>query len=204
MLSVFVPGNSVVHRAYTWIKLGLVCVCGTAVMFISSSLILGISLAVVVGLYLVARIPIKVIWRLSRMVVILVAIIAAGQWLFTSGQLAVLVSLRILILVAAANLLTLTTPMSEIIATIERVLSPFAQLGFRPERLGIAIALALRFIPVLVEQGTHIRQAQAARGARSRFTYLVPLIIRTLRMADAVGEALVVRGLDSPGQRSRS
>ena len=125
--------------------------------------------------------------------VIFLIVIVGFQWLFSSALVAAIVGLRILFLITAANLLTLTTSMSELISTVETILSPFSRFGLRPEKVGIAIGLALRFIPVLIEQGTKIREAQAARGVTAPFTYLVPLIIRTLRMADGVGEALEVR-----------
>jgi len=194
MLSLYVPGTTLVHRAYAWLKLLFLCVCGTAVMLISSPLIVGCAVVGVALLYVVARIPLRTVWRMTRTLLLFILVIIGFQWYFSSASLAVLVGLRILFLVAAANLLTLTTSMSDLIATVETILTPLSRFGLHPERVGIAIGLTLRFIPSLVEQGALIREAQAARGVRSRFTYLVPLIIRTLRMADGVGEALEVRG----------
>jgi len=194
MLSLYVPGTTFIHRAYAWLKLTILCVCGTGVMLISSPMIIGCGVTGVALLYVAARIPIGVVWRMTRTLLLFVLVIIGFQWLFSSASLAVLVGLRILFLVAAANLLTLTTSMSDLVATVETLLKPLSRFGLHPERVGLAISLALRFIPSLVEQSALIREAQAARGVKSHFTYLVPLIIRTLRMADAVGEALEVRG----------
>jgi biotin transport system permease protein len=94
--------------------------------------------------------------------------------------------------------------MSDLVSTVETILSPLTRLGIRPDRVGIAVSLTLRFIPVLIEQGSRIREAQAARRVKAPLTFLVPLIIRTLRMADGVGEALEVRSSlgDSCGRRN--
>jgi len=194
MLSLYVPGTTFVHRAYAWVKLLILCVCGTAVMLVSSPVVVGCGVAAVALLYIAARIPMATVWRTTRILFLFILVIIGFQWWFSSAPAAILVGLRILFLVAAANLLTLTTSMSDLIATVETLLKPLSRFGLHPERVGLAIGLALRFIPSLVEQGALIREAQAARGVKSRFTYLVPLIIRTLRMADAVGEALEVRG----------
>ena len=194
MLSLYIPGTTLVHRAHAWVKLLILAVCGTAVMLIPSPIVLGCGVLVIAVLYAVARIPATVVWRMTRTILLFILVIAGFQWFFSSALVAALVGLRILFLVAAANLLTLTTSMSDLIATVETLLAPLSRFGLRPERVGLAIGLALRFIPSLVEQGALIREAQAARGVKSRFTYLVPLIIRTLRMADGVGEALEVRG----------
>ena len=193
MLSLYWPGTSIIHRTYAWIKVALLCICGTVVMLISSiPILIGAVLAVII-LYAIARIPGHIIWRMTRAILVFLVLIAGFQWLFTSGFMAVVVSLRILFLIATANLLTLTTPMSALITSVESALKPLRRFGIHPERIRIGVGLALRFIPVLVEQGACIREAQAARGVKARFTYLVPLIIRTLRMADGVGEALEVR-----------
>jgi len=194
MLSLYIPGTTLIHRAYAWVKLLILCACGTAVMLISSPIIVGCGVLMVALLYAIARIPLRIVWRMSRMLLLFILVIIGFQWWFSSATLAILTGLRILFLVAAANLLTLTTSMSDLISTVETLLKPLSRFGLHPERVGLAIGLALRFIPSLVEQSALIREAHSARGVHSRFTYLVPLIIRTLRMADGVGEALEVRG----------
>ena len=195
MLSLYVPGVSPIHRTPAWFKLLILCIVGTATMIVSSPVVLALEFAIIAIGYALARVPLPTIWRLTRSLLILVAIVGACQWLFSSITLAVVVSLRLICLVTAANLLTTTTPLADLISTIESALTPLARFGVKPDRVGIAIGLVLRFIPMISEQASYIRQAQAARGVRAPFTYLVPLVIRTLRMADGVGEALEARHL---------
>jgi len=195
MLSLYIPGTSPIHRLRTWLKLLILCLIGTATMVISSPLVLAIEVVLVAAAYAIARIPPRVIWRMIRGLVVLVIIIGACQWIFSSALMAAVVSLRLVCLIGAATLLTTTTPLSDLITAIERILAPLARFGLKADKVGIAIGLALRFIPLITEQTARIREAQAARGVRAPFTYLVPLVIRTLRLADGVGEALEVRGL---------
>jgi biotin transport system permease protein len=51
-------------------------------------------------------------------------------------------------------------------------------------------------VPVVVEIGTQIRDAQRARGVTSARAFAVPFVVRSLRQADALGDALVARGAD--------
>jgi biotin transport system permease protein len=76
--------------------------------------------------------------------------------------------------------------------------------GVRPARIGLVIAMTLRFIPLVADQAARIREAQAARGADGlRLTLVVPLLVQVLRMAAAVGEALDARGADDAPDRRR-
>ena len=195
MLSLYTPGTSFLHRCPAWIKILSLCIGSTAVMFISSPVALGIILVAVLSGYALARIPLALLWRLTRAILVFVLLVAGLQWVFASLLLGIIVGLRILALICAANLVTCTTTTTDLVAVVEKALSPFARFGVNPEKVGIAVSLTLRFIPVLADMGARIREAQAARGVRSHTAYLVPLLVRTLRMADSVGEALEVRGV---------
>jgi biotin transport system permease protein len=74
-------------------------------------------------------------------------------------------------------------------------------VGVRPSRIGLVIAMALRFIPLLAERADRIREAQAARGGSARGlrglrTTVVPLLVQVLQLAHTVSEALDARGAD--------
>ncbi|QLY33271.1 energy-coupling factor transporter transmembrane protein EcfT [Nocardia huaxiensis] len=196
MLSLYHDARTPVHTVPAGAKLLVLAITGTALFFVPSILWLAVALAVVLGLYTLAEIP----WRTtSRQVLGLtpfLVLIIGAQWVFTGWESAVLVGERILTLVLLANLVTLTTRTTAMIDTIERALGPLRPLGVRPERVGLLVAMTIRFIPVIREQAELVRDAQRARGIERSTVFLIPLLIRTLRMADGVGEALDARGLD--------
>ncbi len=194
MLSLYHPADSFVHRAPAPLKLALLCAGGTAAMIIPAWLPLALGLALILALFPLAHLPARVVWPLTRAALVIVGLVAACQCFFAGPGPAVLVALRLLWLITAANLVTLTTRITDLVATVGQVLRPLARFGVDPDRIGLAIALALRFIPVITEQGRRIREAQTARGVHAPLTYLAPLIIRTLRLADGVGQALEARG----------
>ena len=74
---------------------------------------------------------------------------------------------------------------------------PLRRVGVDPERVGLMLALGIRSVPVVVGLAEEVRDAQRARGlTASPRAFAVPLIVRSLRHADALGDALVARGVD--------
>jgi biotin transport system permease protein len=113
--------------------------------------------------------------------------------------------LRLLALVLAAAVVTATTRVTAMVRVVEWLCGPLRLLGVRPARIGLAVAMALRFIPLVAERADRIREAQAARGGpvrgvRALTTTVVPLLVQVLQMAHTVSEALDARGADDvPG-----
>jgi biotin transport system permease protein len=83
------------------------------------------------------------------------------------------------------------------IEVLERAFAPLRVFGVNPEKLSLMLSLALRFIPLLFEKFQEIREAQRARGLDRNFlALLMPLLIKTLRMANDLTEAIDSRGYD--------
>ena len=117
-------------------------------------------------------------------------------------------ALRLLALVLAAAVVTATTRVTAMVAVVERVCAPLRWVGVRPARVGLVLAMTLRFIPLVAERADRIREAQAARGGRVRglravTTTVVPLLVQVLQLAHTVSEALDARGADDEPPRRR-
>ncbi len=103
--------------------------------------------------------------------------------------------LRLVTAVATANLVTMTTRLSDMIATLERLAAPLRHLGLSPRTLALAIALVIRFIPVLSARISQITEAFRARSPRRPgHRLLVPAALAALDDADHVADALRARG----------
>jgi biotin transport system permease protein len=119
------------------------------------------------------------------------------QMLFADLPTAISSTARVVLAVALAGLVTLTTRTSAMMTFLERCLSPTRRLGLDPFRLSLLLSLTIRSIPVIAGLATQVREAQRARGVeRSVRAFAVPLVVGALRHADALGEALSARGLD--------
>ena len=113
-------------------------------------------------------------------------------------------SMRLVFLVSGASLLTLTTPPVVLTDGMERLLSPLRKIGFPAHELAMMMSIALRFIPVLLEEADKIMKAQMARGAdfesgnliqraKSMVPLLVPLFVSAFRRAGDLAMAMEAR-----------
>ena len=109
------------------------------------------------------------------------------------------ITLRFVVTVAAAHLLTLTTAVDELVALVERIARPLHRVGLpegAPERLGLLVGLTVAAVAALTRIAEDVGEAARARGMeRSVTARLVPLVVRAVRHADELGEALAARGV---------
>ncbi|MDJ0931753.1 energy-coupling factor transporter transmembrane component T [Breoghania sp.] len=107
-------------------------------------------------------------------------------------------------LILFAALVTLTTRVSEMVEVIENALRPLARFGVNPAKASLAILLSIWFLPVIAQKFQDVREAQDSRGLSASFmATAVPLIVRTLHMANDIAEALDARSYD-PDARPES
>ena len=190
----FRPGSSPLHRAPAGAKLLALGGLGTLLFALPSLWLAGLALLFVLAGYSLARLPAALVLSQLRPALWILAILFLAQlWLASLGDAALLV-LRFCALILAAGLVTLTTRTADMVAVIERGLSPLARLGLDVEKTSLALSLAIRFIPAVATVLEEVREAQAARGgAQSAVNLAVPVILRLLKMADQVAEALDAR-----------
>ena len=196
-LGLYLPGTSVVHRAPVGLKLGLMVLAGVGSVLLDTPLQVALALLAVGLLYTLARVS----WRvaLAQLRPLLwIGLFTAGFHLVLNGwQRAVVVVGVIAALVLLAALVTLTTRTSDMVDAVVRGLGPLRRLGVDPERVGLMLTLGIRCVPVVVGLAEEVRDAQRARGLMaSPRAFVVPLIVRSLRHADALGDALVARGVE--------
>lgn len=206
MLSLYLPGESLVHRAPAGLKLGLLAALGVGLFLTERPAVVAGALAgaVAVGVA-VAGLPWRALAVQVRPVWLWLALLLAFHLVVTDVRTGTVAVLRLLALLVAAAVVTATTRVTALVAVVERLASPLRLVGVRPARIGLVLAMTLRFIPLVAEQAAGIREAQAARGAdRLRWGMAVPLLVKVLRTATTVGEALDARGADERPVRRAS
>ncbi|CCQ15293.1 putative uncharacterized protein [Rhodococcus sp. AW25M09] len=201
MIGLYRPGTSLLHRMSPgWKLLALIFAILATVIFARTPLEVGVVALIVVVLFAVARIPVKVALAQLRPVLWMLLIIGVFQVLITTWQRAVVVVGVLVISVALAALVTLTTRVTAMLDTVTRSLGPVRRFGVDPDRIGLLLALAIRCIPLLASIVQEVSQARKARGLQWSMTALAtPVLVRALRTADAMGDALVARGVDDDG-----
>ncbi|MEV0545447.1 energy-coupling factor transporter transmembrane component T family protein [Nocardia salmonicida] len=198
MIGLYCPGDSLLHRLPAGVKLALLLVSILAMtVFVRGPLGVLVAVAVVVGLFALARVSWRVAFAQVRPVLWMTAIIGVFQLLTTSPQRAVVVCGVLLVSVALAALVTVTTRVTAMLDALTRALGPLRRFGVNPERVSLLLALAIRCVPLLAQIVHDVGEARRARGVSWSATALVtPVLVRALRTADAMGEALAARGVD--------
>lgn len=197
VVGLYVPGSSPLHRLRPGIKLvGL----GLWLLLLGlnrTAPVVAASAAVAVLLVLVSGVGLRTWWGQLRPVLWVALAIGVVQVFVAGWERAAVVVGALLVAVGAAALVTLTTRTDDLVAAMVTALRPFRRLGVDPDRVAFTLALTIRLVPVLISLVDDVLEARRARGAeRSPRALAVPVVMRTVRYADQLGEALAARGFD--------
>ncbi|OZB83817.1 MAG: hypothetical protein B7X41_05615 [Microbacterium sp. 14-71-5] len=199
MISLYRPGSGFLHRAPTGLKLALLAAIALGLSFVPATpaAVVPICGAVAAAsvLFLLGGFGVRALgeawWRLRWLILIL----GAALVIFVSVPAAIVNTGRVVVLLLLAELVTRSTSMSALMGAIERLLRPLRPLGVDADAVALVLSLTITMVPVVGGFVSAVREAQEARGVRLGPRMAVPLLVRTMRHADAVGEALAARGL---------
>ncbi len=121
-------------------------------------------------------------------------------------------SLRLLLFVVMAFLVTLTSSPTAMAEAATKLLKPLGRIRVPVADLSLILFIAMRFIPILYEEFVMIRNAQIVRGvnfngsifarARKSLYLLIPVFVAAVNRADDLALALQARGYDRTGKRT--
>lgn len=196
LTDLYVFGDSPLHRIRPGVKiLALVLVC-TLLFILEGWPMVSLGGALVALCFALSGLRVRhVVAALRPALWILLAIFLVQTYL-TDILFASFVVFRFAVLILAATVVTATTRTSEMVDGI------LAGLRFAPSRvpknqIALGVSLCLRFIPLVLSVFQDVRQAQRARGLdRNMIALLVPLVVRTLKTADEVAQAIHARSFD--------
>ena len=196
-LGLYVPGSSPVHRLPAGVKLLGLVAGGVATLLLDHPWQVVVALGVVLAAFTVAGLGLRTAGRQLRPLVWLGACTAVFHGLVNGWDRAAVVVGGLTALVLLAGLVTSTTRTTALVDAVVGLCRPLRGLRVDPERVGLVVALGIRCVPVVIGLAAQVRDAQRARGlGASPRAFAVPLVVRSLRHADSLGEALAARGLD--------
>lgn len=197
-LGLYFHAHSPLHSLRPGIKIACLAIFGTIAFMVSDWRALLACFAAVLLLYALARIPWRTAFDQIRPALWLLVAIFVIQALIDSWIAGFVVVLRFAMLILMAALVTLTTRASAMIEALEAGLRPLRHMGLSPGKISLALSLALRFIPVISDITQEVREAQRARGLhRNMLALAVPVVVRTLKMADDIADAIEARSYDA-------
>lgn len=196
MLTLTSPVETPLHRIQAPLKLALLAVWTAGLFWMTSPLLLLAATALIATLHTFGgRVFATHALRMLRPLWPFIVVVAVWHLWTQDVRSGAVVILRMVAAVAAANLVTMTTRLDDMMAVVERLARPFAKVGLAPKTLALAMALVIRFIPVMMERYGQIADAWRARSAkRASWRVLLPTVLAALDDADHVAEALRARG----------
>ena len=212
----FFPGNSPVHRMDARAKILLTIVF--IVMLFTAGDMRGLGVCTIFTLltFLISRIPLKMMFKGLRTILVIIIITSVLNLFFIDKGLetAVFMVVRIACLIIGTSLLTYTTSPIDLTDAIERLLSPLKKIKVPVHELAMMMTIALRFIPTLIEETDKIMSAQKARGAdmetgsfikraKALIPVLIPLFVSSFRHAEELALAMECRCYHGGSGRTR-
>ena len=219
-LGQYYPADSVIHKLDPRVKL-----FATLIYIISLFCFKGIAALLAATAFLFAviktsKVPFKFMVKGLKAIMVLMLITALFNLFLTPGepivqlwifkitaegaQNAVLMAIRLTYLILGTSIMTLTTTPNQLTDGLEKSLMPLSKIGIPVHAIAMMMSIALRFIPILVEETDKIMKAQMARGAdfesgnlvqkaKAMIPLLVPLFISAFRRATDLAMAMEAR-----------
>lgn len=216
----YYPGDSVVHRLDPRTKIMGVFWFIVSLFVGQSYLTYAIALVGLITIIKLSTVPPKFILKGLKSIIIIILLTVILNVLYTPGreifhiwklsitiegiQVALFMGTRLVMLIVGSSLLTLTTSPIALTDGIEQLLKPLERIKVPAHEIAMMMTIALRFIPILLEETDKIMKAQMARGAdfesgglikkaRNMVPLLVPLFISSFRRADDLALAMEAR-----------
>lgn len=217
----YYPANSVIYKLDPRVKL-----MGTLVYILSLFVFRGVAGFLLITAFLafairLSKVPFSYMVKGLKAIVVLMAVTAVFNlfltpgkqilfhfWIFTitkeGAKNAAFMLARLIYLIVGTSLMTLTTTPNQLTDGMEKALAPLSKIKVPVHAVAMMMSIALRFIPILIEETDIIMKAQMARGAdfesgnlikraKAMVPLLVPLFVSAFRRADDLAMAMEAR-----------
>jgi len=229
-LGQYYQADSIIHRLDPRVKL-----IGTfayiIALFVSKN-VWGYLIATIflVGVIKLSKVPVKFMLKGMKAIAFLIVITVAFNLFLTPGETWISIwkltitkegaktagtmALRLAYLIVGSSVMTLTTTPNQLTDALESVLGPLKKLKVPVHEIAMMMSIALRFIPILMDETDKIMKAQIARGAsfdsgsiiqraKSLIPLLVPLFISAFRRANDLAMAMEARCYQGGEKRTK-
>lgn len=216
----YYPADSILHRLDPRVKFVSTLVYIVSLFVFSSWLGYGVAALFLVTMIVLSKVPFGFMIKGLKPIMVLLLITMFFNLVFTPGEvlwsfwilkitkegirLAIKMGIRLVFLIIGASIMTLTTTPNQLTDGLERLLRPLNKIHVPVHEIAMMMSIALRFIPILMEETDKIMKAQIARGAdfengsliqraKAMVPLLVPLFIAAFRRANDLAMAMEAR-----------
>lgn len=216
----YYPAPSLIHRLDPRVK-----IVGTLVYIVSLFLFdsfwgLAVAVAFFTGVLLLSKVPFRYILKGLKPVLILIIMTVMFNFFLTPGEVLVkfwifritkeglyrggFFGSRLVLLILGSSMMTFTTTPVQMTDGLERLMKPLSWIGVPVHDVAMMMSIALRFIPILLEETDKIMKAQQARGAdfesgnifcrlKAMIPIFIPLLLSAFRRAFDLALAMEAR-----------
>ena len=217
-LGQYYPGDSFVHRLDPRTKLiSILCFMTALLLSLEPLVLIGFAILTMI-IIKSSQLPVALVLRNIRPFIWLFFLTVVVHLFWTSGRviatlplvnvditqqglfLGLIYSVRLMLLIISAALLTLTTSPIELTDALEKMIDPLKRFRIPTHEIVLMLTLSLRFIPTLLEEAQRLKNAQVSRGAtfdghlfqriKSIVPLILPLFISAFRRADDLALAM--------------
>ena len=206
----YFPGEGVLYRLDPRTKL----LCGLSFLIIAllarNFAALGVMALFVAALYALSGVPVgRALRSLAPLLAIVVVVSVLNLFINQDGAVVfqfgiiritedgvhsfAFMGARMLLMMCAMSLVTMTTMTLDLTHAVERLLGPFARFGLPSHELGMMLGIALRFMPQFATELTVTYRAQVSRGARVLSSVSIPLFASIFRHSETLSAAMDAR-----------
>ena len=219
-LGQYYPADSVIHKLDPRTKLFATLLFIISVFSFDGIVGFIVMTAFLFGVIALSKVSLSFMLRGLKAIMILLVIAGLFNLFLTPGQVlwsiwkihitreglrnAVLMTIRMVYLIMGSSVMTLTTTPNQLTDGLEKALKPLQKINVPVHEIAMMMSIALRFIPILIEETDKIMKAQMARGAdfetgglvkkaKNMVPLLVPLFVSAFRRANDLALAMEAR-----------
>ena len=217
----YYPADSPLHKLDPRVKLFATVIYVIALFTFKGILGLAVITAALFAVIKISKVPFKFMVKGLKAIVVLLVITSVFNLFATPGDVvfwkwgtlqitdtgiinSVLMTVRLIYLILGTSLMTLTTTPNQLTNGLETALAPLNKMNVPVHSIAMMMSIALRFIPILIEETDKIMKAQMARGAdfehgnliqkaKAMVPLLVPLFVSAFRRAEDLAMAMEAR-----------
>lgn len=196
MISLTSPVETKAHGWPAGLKLAALCVATVSLFFAPNLYVLSAALAACLLAY---ALPGLVFFRtgMKRLCVLWPFVLALLIWHLVIGTptTGAMIALRLVVAVGFANLVTMTTRLSDMMDVVRWLATPLTLIGLNSRALEMGMGLVLRLTPALADKGAQLSQSWKARSSkRASWRVILPFTLLAIDDAEQVAEAIKARG----------
>ncbi|WP_029320023.1 energy-coupling factor transporter transmembrane component T family protein [Butyrivibrio sp. AE3004] len=212
--------DSVLHRLDPRVKISATLIYIISLFVVNNVIGYFIAALFLIMAIILSKVPAKFIFKGMKAIYLLLLITMVFNLFLTPGEplisvwklkitkeglkIAIMMGVRLVFLITGSSIMTLTTTPNQLTDGLENLMKPLKVFHVPVHEISMMMSIALRFIPILMEETDKIMKAQMARGAdfesgsviqraKSLIPLLVPLFISAFRRASDLAMAMEAR-----------